>query len=236
MNTNMDFKRSLKKTNLEEITKEMVKLDKDINKVLTKIGRDSENVQYDSENLTEKFLYFQYCSVAVQLKNIHTELNYLLSSVLVNESVQKKSNRQKKTNLEEITKGLIKLNKGIKRVLIKTGYDCDNIKYDNHKSTESPLFVEYRSVANQLENIHMHLDYLLNPVIEEGCISKDRNGRYILPSGKGLMNGSKCEVLSEINGTEEWIYTLIEKGKEDYYATALGEGTSIAGLKVRLRI
>ncbi|PDY14140.1 hypothetical protein COO16_04030 [Bacillus pseudomycoides] len=231
----MDFKRSLKKINLEEVTKEMEKLDKDINKIMTKIGCDSENVLYDSENLTEKFLYFQYCSVADQLKNIHTELNYSLNSVLVNENVQKKSNRAKKINLEEITKMLVKLNKGIKKVLIKTGYDCDNIKYDNYKSTESSLFVEYRSVANQLENIHMHLDYLLNPVIEEGCILKDRNGKYILPSGKELMNGSKCEILSEIHGTEEWIYTLIEKGKEDYYATALGEDTYIEGLKVRLR-
>ncbi|PEB42261.1 hypothetical protein [Bacillus pseudomycoides] len=238
----MDFKRSLKKISLDKITNEMVKLDKDINRVLSKTGYGCDNIQHNKEDLTEKFFYFQYCSVVDQLENVHKELNHWLSLILdkdcllVDGNGQKKTRSNKKISLQEITKNFVRVGKGIKRVLSKTGYDCDNIQYDFSKTNERTLFVEYRSIATELENIHMLLDYLLHPVVEEECVSKDRNGRYVMPSGTELINGNKCEVLCEVHGKEEWIYTVIEKGEESYYASALGEGTSIEGLKVRLRM
>lgn len=232
----MDFKRSLKKISLKEIINELMKLDKDINRFLSKTGYGCNNVQHDNEDLTERFLYFQYLSVVDQLKNVHEQLDSILDKVdIPDKNEKKRTSSNKKINLQETTKGLIRLDKSIKRLLTKTGYDCDNIKYDNYKSNDKSLFVECSSVINQLENIHMLLDYVLNPVIEEGYISLDENGKYVLPSGKELINGSKCEILCEVWGKNEWIYTLIEKDNENYYATSLGSGTSINGLKVRIR-
>jgi archaellum component FlaC len=234
----MDFKKKpKKKISLEEIINELMKLDKDINRFLSKTGYGCNNVQHDNEDLTERFLYFQYLSVVDQLKNVHEQLDSILDKVDIPDINEKKriTTSKKKINLQETTKGLIRLDKSIKRLLTKTGYDCDNIKYDNYKSNDKSLFVECSSVINQLENIHMLLDYVLNPVIEEGYISLDENGKYVLPSGKELINGSKCEVLCGVCGKNEWIYTLIEKDNENYYATSLGSRTSIDGLKVRIR-
>ncbi|MED5052582.1 DUF5348 domain-containing protein [Anoxybacillus rupiensis] len=138
-------------------------------------------------------------------------------------------------SLEEVKEEFETLNRRIKDVLKKLGTEGENIDCDRDDLDEMFLRSEYIKIADKLDEVRRSIDYLSKPVIEQGHIRHNSQGRYELPSGRYLTSGSSCEILHQYSDREYWLYTQIEHNGEDYYATALGRNVSIDGKMVRVR-
>lgn len=62
--------------------------------------------------------------------------------------------------------------------------------------------------------------YYESPVIGEGKLVKNPNGRYEL-AGLELTSGSLIELLEEEDETPRWVRTVIEHNGDDYYAVSV---------------
>src|SRR5690606_17183791 len=108
-------------------------------------------------------------------------------------------------------------------------------RFDQDNLDEQFMKNQFHSLADKLEDIKWKFDYLMKPVVEQGFLKLNEDGRYELPSGHYFTSGSTCELLVTDSYNEQyWIYTSIEHSG-DYYATVLGKEKSLNGLMARIR-
>lgn len=138
-------------------------------------------------------------------------------------------------SINEAMKQLKKLDSELKSVLRNFGEYCDNVTFDSNDSDENFMHDQFYIIVDKLDAVHKNIAYLSKPVTDQGFIKHNSLKRYELPSGHYFQSGSVCEILVSSRGTQKWIYTSIEHNGEDYYATALGQDTSINGMMVRAR-
>ena len=130
-----------------------------------------------------------------------------------------------------------KVKREIERLLKRFGDDADNLVINREDLDEVFMRDQYQELSYKLNDVLDRLNYLSKPVVEQGHVQRNEQGRYELPSGTYLMSGSTCEILYYSRDTEEdsWIYTTIEHNGDDYYATSLGKSHPLQGMMVRIR-
>lgn len=138
-------------------------------------------------------------------------------------------------SLDKATDEFQKIRSSIKNLLYKLGYECENIRYNHDDLDQDFLASQYYYLADKLDDVERRLSYLSKPIIDQGYIRHNQDGRYELPSGEYFTSGSVCEILQTRNDEQYWVYTSIEHNGDDYYATALGKDVSINGMMVRIR-
>lgn len=95
-----------------------------------------------------------------------------------------------------------------------------------------------RQVLEQLGDIRWTLEWLQKPIVAEGVLVKNENGRYeIEGTGVEFSSGRPLDVWHYDDWDEKYVWTRsrVEHGNGDYYIVALGKDVSIEGLKVRTR-
>lgn len=90
-------------------------------------------------------------------------------------------------------------------------------------------------IADKSHDIVKEIKQMNKPVLAEGYLEKNENGRYEL-NGYELTSGAPVEIWSEddyydVGGS--WYSTRIEHNGEDYYA--VGEKGSLNGKKARIK-
>jgi hypothetical protein len=137
--------------------------------------------------------------------------------------------------LNEALSELQSLKRTIEQTVNKFGYECEDIYYDSENLDEDFTRTQIKQIAERLDDINRQIGYLSKPIITEGELTKNSEGRYELPNGYYFTSGSVCEVLYHSSfGGLRWVYTTIEHNGEDYYFTSL-KNISLSGAKVRIR-
>lgn len=117
-------------------------------------------------------------------------------------------------------------------------------KLENDMYPSSDLNVEDRLVMNELQRMRDRMDgivstvkYLEKPVMYEGNLWMNQNGRYVV-DGLELSCGSVVEILiwDEEEGRSDWAVTRIEHSSQHggYYAYGY-PGVSLQGTLARVR-
>lgn len=98
------------------------------------------------------------------------------------------------------------------------------------------IFDSIYQITDKSHDIVKIIEYMNKPIISEGYLTKNNNGRYEL-NGYELSSGHPLDVWEKddfyINGGS-WVRTRIEH-KNDYYAVALGVDKPLDGLKARIK-
>lgn len=114
----------------------------------------------------------------------------------------------------------------------------DEFDYDRENPEEHFKASTIRQVLDKLGDIQWELEWLDKPIIAEGVLMKNENGRYeIEGTGVEFTSGRPLDVWHYDDWKEEyeWTRSRVEHGNDDYYIVALGKEVSIEGLKVRNR-
>ncbi|MGA4519246.1 DUF5348 domain-containing protein [Solibacillus silvestris] len=121
----------------------------------------------------------------------------------------------------------------IQDVLKVCGDEADNVVRSNDLD-ETFLRDQVVNILNSLENIKKKVDYVNKPVIEQGFVKRNGQGRYELNSGRYFTSGSPIEVLVGQGDGQYWLNSRVEHG-DDYYVIGLGKKTPLEGMMVRVR-
>lgn len=140
-------------------------------------------------------------------------------------------------DLQQANEEFAKVKYSLENLLVKLGYDCENLKLDSRNEDESFLRDEYANIAEALEQVHNQIHYLTLAVTDAGHIHLNSAGRYELPSGNYLTSGDVCEILivDKTTGEHSWLKTRIEYNGADYYSVDLGEDIPLSGRVIRIR-
>lgn len=95
-------------------------------------------------------------------------------------------------------------------------------------------FVILYQVQDKLHDVLHLLTKMSKPVIVEGYLEKQANGRYHV-NGLELASGSYVEVFNKDEDGGFYVPSRIEYYGNDYYIVDLGKETPIEGRKVRLK-
>lgn len=142
--------------------------------------------------------------------------------------------------LQELKDKLNRLNMDIADVLEYSKYkDYDDLSgVDFSKSAEDLFLVEeYRMILDRLDWVNSELEYLKQPIREEGTLYLNDSGRYqIKGSNTYFASGYGIEFLiyDEFNDTYSWHTSTVEHNGTDYYIVHYKD-VSLNGLKVRVR-
>lgn len=139
---------------------------------------------------------------------------------------------------EEVKNLMDALNTSIQVVLQMTNYDkYEELNLDLNPGDPNDQFLkeQYMALLEQLTNTHTAINYLQQPVVEEGQLSRNRNGRFELNDSYELSSGCPLEFLhyDDFDNCHKWIASRIEHST-DYYIVGYKE-LSLEGLKVRVR-
>jgi len=95
---------------------------------------------------------------------------------------------------------------------------------------------EFRKAVYHLEDIHSILENLQKPVVAEGNLYRNENGRFELDDYTEFTSGSSIEFLTwdDWDEAEKWIAARIEHTDGDYYLYGHKE-VQLEGLRVRKR-
>ncbi|WP_421385551.1 DUF5348 domain-containing protein (plasmid) [Bacillus salacetis] len=140
-------------------------------------------------------------------------------------------------NSKEITERLLNLRSGIDSVLKSVDYESQNVVLENRQDPDEYFTRnQAQSLLNRLKDINDDMQYLAKPIIEEGVLSKQSNGRYAISGGSELTSGSLVEVFvyDRWDDSHIWAKTRIEHTNGDYYFYDFEEVT-LAGARVRRR-
>jgi len=97
----------------------------------------------------------------------------------------------------------------------------DEIWIENPKDPdEMGKWHEIQKIYSLLDEAFSLVKYYDLPVVGEGRLTKNQNGRYQC-SGMELTSGCVIELLDEDDETPRWVRTAIEHNGEDYYALSL---------------
>lgn len=88
------------------------------------------------------------------------------------------------------------------------------------------------SILSRLSDIKIDLDWLHKPILAQGYLLKNENGRYKV-KGQELTSGHPLDYYDK--DFEEWKHSRVEHNGDDYYIYHYGRERSIEGLLVRIR-
>lgn len=145
---------------------------------------------------------------------------------------------------------LYEINKSIQKILDDSSFEeyGDLLGLDVDYTDPQELFLadELMSIFNKLSDVSHNLKYLKKPIVAEGVLRKNINGRYEF-NGTELTSGSSLEYLSTDSFhmrydeddnyiiTPYWKYGTIEHNGTDYYITGSDADMNLEGLRVRIR-
>lgn len=143
-------------------------------------------------------------------------------------------------NLRDLLSELTKVGRTLKAIQEASTYneadDLSGLFGDLLDPDEAFLAGELTGIMEGLEKIQWRIEYLGEPVVEEGSLIRNQNGRYLIPGGRELSSGSRLEVLlpDGLTGGESWRSGRIEHNGHDYYHTAAPE-LPLEGMMARRR-
>lgn len=141
-------------------------------------------------------------------------------------------------NLNELKSKIIQVDGRIKEVLKESGYlefgEMD-VDYDNNNPDESFLATELQRLLHYLDDVHSTISYLQQPIIHEGYLQLQDNGRYVC-DGVELTCGSALEVLIEdyFDNHLEWVASRLEADHGQYYLV-VKPNLKLDGIRARIR-
>lgn len=131
--------------------------------------------------------------------------------------------------LTEAKSLLSKINEDLKRI----GENEDEFELENFDADERFEHQILRDIASKADEISSLFEYMNKPVVAEGVLQKNQEGRYkIAGTEYYFTSGSPIEIWDQ----EEQTYwkTRIEHSGNDYYAVYFNELT-LEGVKARVR-
>lgn len=140
-------------------------------------------------------------------------------------------------NSKEMLNQLIRLKSKLGDVLNSIDFDSSNIILENEDDLEELfLYENCRSLVNHLVEVYNDIEYLSKPVVKEGILRKQPNGRYSIDGDDfEFTSGSSIEVLiNKGDYPKHWIATRIEHNGRDYYIYPYKE-LSPEGIRARRR-
>jgi hypothetical protein len=147
--------------------------------------------------------------------------------------------------LQDLLTQLNSLNPYLKGALKDSHYaingDLSAVEYHRKDSEAAFVAHELSSILSSLEEVSQKLDYLSLPVVAEGQLFKDEDGRYAFAcSGEvyTLNSGESFEaLLKDEDGFKRWEVVSMEYShkRQDYFITGHTELKKLAGLTVRLK-
>lgn len=145
---------------------------------------------------------------------------------------------------------LYEINKSIQKILDDSSFEeyGDLLGLDVDYTDPQELFLadELMSIFNKLSDVSHNLKYLKKPIVAEGVLRKNINGRYEF-NGIELSSGYPLEYLAtddrhmRYNDNDDyvmtpyWSYGRIEHDGNDYYIVGADKDTKLEGLRVRIR-
>lgn len=153
--------------------------------------------------------------------------------------------------LEELQGMLNELNEKIGAILRYTEFrdyeDLSAFDINSNSADQLMLWDEFRMILERMDFINDRLNYLNVPVLYEGTLSKNEQGRYQLPNGKYYTSGSLIECLicdgghdkynedsKEYENVPYWARTSVEHDGNDYYLVSY-KNIPMQGLRARVR-
>ena len=138
---------------------------------------------------------------------------------------------------KEVYYDLLDVRMKIKKVLNDIDSDSSNIDLeDGTDPNEVFLRDNCRSIVDRLSEIAYELSYLSKPILEEGRLIKNDNGRYEISGRYEFVSGSPIEVLvwDDFDECDRWVLTRVEHSGDDYVLHHHKE-LPMAGLRARRR-
>ena len=120
--------------------------------------------------------------------------------------------------------------------LVKQLEDVEDKTSPANLSADEIMYYNYlRNIQDKLLEIAHQIKYYQQPIKETGRLSKNKNGRYELPSGNYFTTGDPIEVkiYDDFEEKEKWIKSRVEHN-EDYYVVGL-ENISMDNMLARVR-
>lgn len=138
-------------------------------------------------------------------------------------------------DIKNLSESATELIRPLKRIVKEYAQIEDNTDRTVLNEDELYMFHMLYKAVDNIEDAVSVLEKMSKPVLIEGCLEKNKNGRYEL-NGYELTSGAPIEIWSkddyyEIGGS--WYSTRIEHNGEDYYA--VGEKCSLDGMKARIK-
>lgn len=138
---------------------------------------------------------------------------------------------------KEVFYDLLDVRMKMQKVLNNIDFDSSNIVLeDGTDPNEIFLRDNCRSMVTRLTDITNELRYLNKPILEEGRLVKNDNGRYEISGRYEFVSGSPIEVLvwDDFDECEKWVLTRVEHSGDDYVLHHRKE-LPMAGLRARRR-
>lgn len=114
----------------------------------------------------------------------------------------------------------------------------NELEYDRENPEQSFKAENYLRALDMLGDVDAILEWLEKPIVAEGLLVKNENGRYEIDgTGVEFSSGRPLDVWHYDDWKEKggWTRSRVEHGNGDYYIVALGKDVPIEGLKVRTR-
>lgn len=138
---------------------------------------------------------------------------------------------------KEVYYDLLDVRMKIQKVLAHIDFDSSNINLEDRMDpNEVFLRDNCSSIVARLSDIANELRYLNRPILEEGRLNKNTNGRYEISGRYEFVSGSPIEVLiwDDFDECEKWVLTRVEHSGDDYVLFHHKE-LPMAGLRARRR-
>ncbi len=159
-------------------------------------------------------------------------------------------------SIQEIFKELQNIMPDVKTVIahsdIENAEDLSGIIYNKENAEDLFLVEETRQILEKLQDVTYAMNYLKRPVIREGVLVKQANGRFAMHSAEHMHDyeftcGSSIECLltddwhtiydeetDEYKQVPYWFSGRIEHNGTNYYITGASI-SNLEGLRVRIR-
>lgn len=142
-------------------------------------------------------------------------------------------------DVKELGEKLNSLKSSIRNILGDTGqlkYDEVEVTSDKNDPEEQFLLDQYKQAVYSLSKAYSTLKYLEKPITEQGYLTKNKNGRYVMNYDTEFTSGSPIEFLiyDDWDNCEKWVASRIEHTDGDYYIYGHKE-VQLQGLRVRVR-
>lgn len=124
--------------------------------------------------------------------------------------------------LEELTAKIKDTNQTIKSLLRSVNYEyeeyLESVQIDEGNPDEVQLMTEYMRILKRLDEVVRIMDYIHQPIANEGTLHMNQNGRYEF-DGIELTCGSPVEILVQDSEDDppEWVASRIEADNGYYF-------------------